>query len=95
MKAMAGASAHCMSTSVWEAAVSGSRYESGPHLEECRAARGFVFDLRVLGLARAPELRFGGRVSHLEHPPSEVECLTVCEMGRRVLGETSRVRSLL
>ena len=95
MKVMAGTSARCLSASVWEAAESASPCESGPHLEECRAARGSASEPRVLRLPGAPEFGFPGRASHLERPPSEVECLTVCEMGRRVLGHASRVRSLL
>ena len=94
MKAMAGMSPHCLSASVWEAAESASRCEGGPHLEECRAAPGFVSDPRVLRLPGAPELGLAGRASHLERPSSEAECLTVCEMMRRVLGHASHVRPL-
>ena len=82
MKVMADTSAYCLGGSVGEAAESASPCESGPHLG-CRAARCVVSDLRALGLRHAPVLGFGGRA------PSKVE------MGRRVLGHASRLRSLL
>lgn len=95
MKVMEGTSARDLSVSMAEAAESASGCESGSHRQECHAARGFVTGPRVLALPRAPEFDFRGRASHLEHPPSTVEYLAVCEMGHRVLRQVSRVRSLL
>ena len=88
-------SARRSSALVGEAPASTSECESGPPFEGCRAARGSVSDLRVLGRPGAPELGSAGRASHPECPPSKAECLTVCERGLRVLGQVSHVRSLI
>ena len=95
MKVMAYGSARRLSVSVGEGPESTTRCEGGSRLEERRAARGSLSDLRALGLPRAPESDFGGRASRLEQRPSVVECLTVCEMSHCVPGQASRVRSLV